>query len=416
MKTFFKSVLYLFILAVAGIVGFTTYQFNTFEPQAIARATDTQNLVYFQETYDDCRSRIVSLVQKAKNNFENAVVSSIPVQSSSDKDLTIDYLYIPAQKTYKRLFILTSAVHGVEGYVGSAVQQMFVAELLKKEDMDEMGLLLIHGINPYGFKNKRRFSENNVDLNRNCSTDEGLYSTVNEGYRDLAAFLNPNAPVSLTSFRHFFFQLSAVRRILEYGMPSLRQAVLQGQYEYEKGVYFGGKQLEPMIVSVTDLIRETAGPYEIIFNIDLHTGYGTNGTMHLFPASLNGADKKQKLEWIFSGHRIDWGDADDFYTTTGDFSKYLDQILPGKYYLPMAFEFGTLDTHTTMGSIKALHNVMIENQGVQYGYKTPEDEKEVKSRYLEGYYPSDDAWRSKAMEDARSMLIQAIKKFKEIEI
>jgi hypothetical protein len=65
------------------------------------------------------------------------------------------------------------------------------------------------------------------------------------------------------------------------------------------------------------------------------------------------------------GYHIDWGDDDDFYTVTGDFATYVGSTVPEKDYLAMTFEFGTLYTQTTMGSIKALHTVMIKNQGVQ---------------------------------------------------
>ena len=75
-----------------------------------------------------------------------------------------------------------------------------------------------------------------------------------------------------------------------------------------------------------------------------------------------------------------------------------------------------MDTQTTRGSIWALHNVIIENQGIQNGYKSQKDEKEVKSRYLEGYYPSSEAWRSKAIYDARQMLLQAVKNYQETDV
>jgi len=75
-----------------------------------------------------------------------------------------------------------------------------------------------------------------------------------------------------------------------------------------------------------------------------------------------------------------------------------------------------LDTQTTMGSIKALHNVIIENQGAQHGYASPKDEKQVKSRYLESYYPSSEAWRSKAIHDARKKLIQVMEKYVDTQI
>jgi len=416
MKTFFKLILILIILVIAGTIGFSTYQFNYYKPKAVSQNIAQGNLTYFQESYVDCRKSFFVEVDKMKEIYQNVQISSLKVESRIDPELFIDYCYIPAQKRFKRLLILTSGVHGIEGYVGSAVQQMFLRELVKENSLDEMGLLIIHGINPYGFKYKRRVTENNVDLNRNSSVDKSLFEFENKGYNELNSFLNPKQKVNLMSFGNFFFQLNAVQKIIKYSMGSLRQAVLQGQYTIEKGIYFGGKELEPSIKAVTPLIQQTAENYNMVFNIDLHTGYGANGTLHLFPNPLKDKNKKATVENIFSGNHIDWGDSDDFYTVTGDLLTYVGEIIPEKYYLNMAFEFGTMDTQTTMGSIKALHNVIIENQGVHHGYKSQKDEKKVKSRYLEGYYPSSESWRSKAINDARKILLQAVKKYQETNV
>ena len=413
MKTFFKVIFIGLIVIIAGIIGFTTYQFNTYKPQAVTQKVNSDNLKYFQESYDDCRKSFLAEAGKIKGIYKNVNISNLKIESKVDPDLTIDYFYIPAQKIFERLLILTSAVHGVEGYVGSAVQQMFLKELLKEIRLDNLGLLLIHGINPYGFKYKRRVTEKNVDLNRNCSTDKMLFESVNSGYSDLNGWLNPTQKAKIKSVGNFFFQLNAIQKIIQHSMGTLRQAVLQGQYQYEKGVYFGGKELEPSIKAVTPLIQDIAQNYDMVFNIDLHTGYGKRGTMHLFPNPVKDKKKKVKIENIFSGIHIDWGDGDDFYTITGDFATYVGQIIPEKYYLTMTFEFGTLDSQVTMGAIKSLHNVILENQGVHFGYKSKEDEEGVKNRYLEGYYPSSRPWRSKAIMDARKILLQAVKKYQE---
>ena len=413
MKTVLKTLLIGLIIVIAGGIDFTTYQFNTYKPKAIVQDVNPENLLYFQESYNDCRKNFLDQAGKMKQMYKDVEISALKVKSRVDSDLTIDYCYIPAQKSFKRLLILTSAVHGVEGYVGSAIQQMVLNEMVKDTNLDNLGLLLIHGVNPYGFKYNRRVTENNVDLNRNCSTDDTLYNSGNEGYRDLNSFLNQKQKVSLTSFGHFFFQLAAIQKIIKHSMGALRQAILQGQYQYEKGIYFGGNALEPSVKAVTPLIQQASEAYDMVFCIDLHTGYGANGTLHLFPNPFKDKTKKAKIENIFSGIPIDWGDSDDFYTITGDFATYAGAIIPDKYYLNMTFEFGTLDTQSTMGSIKALHNVIIENQGVQNGYASSKDETEVKSRYLEGYYPSSEAWRSKALHDARQTLMQAIKKYQE---
>jgi hypothetical protein len=38
-----------------------------------------------------------------------------------------------------------------------------------------------------------------------------------------------------------------------------------------------------------------------------------------------------------------------------------------------------------------------------------------KNRFLEGYYPSSTAWRSKAILDAKKVLLQALRKYQEMD-
>jgi len=52
----------------------------------------------------------------------------------------------------------------------------------------------------------------------------------------------------------------------------------------------------------------------------------------------------------------------------------------------------------------------LKNQGFHHGYKTKKDELKIKSDLLEMYYPSSENWRSKAIEDARQILSQAVTK------
>ncbi len=167
-------------------------------------------------------------------------------------------------------------------------------------------------------------------MNRNSTTDNKLYKSVNAGYSDLYGMLNPKGEVNLTSLRNVFFQINAIWKIVKYSMKTLRQAILQGQYQFKEGIYFGGNSLEPSIKAVTPLLKEVAKNYEIVFNIDLHTGYGARGTLHLFPMPIENKRIRKDLENIFSGHHIDWGDENDFYTVTGDFTSYIGQVRPGE--------------------------------------------------------------------------------------
>lgn len=415
MKKFLKIIFFLLVLIILLAIGVTTYQYNTFTPVEVTQNADPKNLVYFQNSYEECRKSFTLSAYKLNKKFANVTISKLYIESKKDPDLTIDYCYVPAQKEFKRLLILSSAVHGIEGYVGSAVQQMFMEELLEKINLSDMGVLLIHGMNPYGFKYNRRVSENNVDLNRNSSNDSKLYKSINAGYSDLYPMLNPKGEVSLKSIKNMFFQVNAIQKIIQYSMGTLRQAVLQGQYQYQEGLYFGGNELEPSIKTITPILKQITDNYGIVFNIDLHTGYGARGTLHLFPNPIEDKKLKNDIETIFSGNHIDWGDGDDFYTVTGDFTSYIGGIIPDKYYIPMVFEFGTLDSQTTMGSIKSLHNMIVENQGFHHNYKTKKNETKIKKNILEMYYPSSEKWKSKVIEDARIILSKSMKQFSSIE-
>jgi len=206
------------------------------------------------------------------------------------------------------------------------------------------------------------------------------------------------------------FNLRAVFKIIRASMPVLRQAVLQGQYQYPEGLYYGGSNFEPQIAALTTIINSICEPYKSVFAIDLHTGYGKKGKLHLFPNTVGDVAKKQ-LEDIFAGYEIDWSDSDDFYTVTGDFVDFMNILNKDKAFLPMTFEYGTMNSQTTKGSLKSIHIMILENQGNHYGYKKERDSLKVINDFVEMYNPSSAEWRAKIMKDTEDMFKTIIPRF-----
>ncbi len=396
------------VIIVAYVFLFIAY--NGYKPGKVEQEISGEALAYFSDTYEDARANFLTEVKKLNSQYENMEISKIRVPSKSGLELYVDYAYIPAQDTNINLLILTSGIHGVEGYTGSAIQQMVMKEVLQPELLRSTGLLMVHGLNPYGFKIIRRVSENNVDLNRNCAIDLALYDAVNEGYGDLYDMLNPQKEADHATNRNRNFHLIAVSKIIAESMPVLRQAVLQGQYEYPEGLYFGGEDLEPQFKSLKPVFGEIMGQYSKVTSIDLHTGYGENGKMHLFPNPIDDQDVKQGLEDLFEGYEIDWGDGDDFYTIHGSFVDWIGSLLEVDLYLPMVFEYGTLDSQETFGSIKSLQRTLLENQGRQFGFKNDKAEKKIMSDFREMYYPSSEEWRTKVILDSKKVMTQVFLK------
>jgi hypothetical protein len=404
MKKALKVALFVLLGLIAAAYFVLYFGYNRYRPSRVQYEVLPAALNYFHETYEDCRAAFLKKAAQLAQQYNGVEVLGIPLPGITDSNLIIDCCYIPAQGNSHSLLILSSGVHGIEGFTGSAVQLMVMQELLTPGHLGSMGVLLIHGLNPYGFKYSRRVTENNVDLNRNCAIEESLFDTHSEGYGKLNDMLNSEGTANDRNLRNRHFHLIVARKILNESMRVLRQAILQGQYEYPEGVYFGGKKIEPQIIALTPILQEKLIPYSRILTIDLHTGFGKNGTMHLFPNPVEDAVIKTGMEELFSGYPIDWGDSQDFYTILGSFVDYVGSLAPGKTYYPMAFEFGTLDSQKTFGSIRSLHNMILENQGFRHGYKNKKTEAKIKEDFLEMFYPSDNAWRSKVIGDAKCIL------------
>ncbi len=371
---------------------------------------DSDYLKYYHNNYNAARQYFIENSNEILQKYENSKLIKIDVPSKIDNNLTIDILYIPQEGHKNKLMILSSGVHGVEGHVGSAIQSMFLEKFLNENLIKKTGVLFIHSINPYGYKYNRRVSENNIDLNRNSTTSTELYNTINEGYPKVSEFINPQKRVNTKSLSNRLFTIRAIMQIIRKSMPVLRQAILQGQYQFEKGVYFGGKKQEPQIISLSPIIDSICKPYNTIFEMDLHTGYGEKGKLHFFPNPTDSITKNN-LENIFYGYKIDWGDSDDFYTVTGDFVDFVGQLNKDKIYLPMTFEYGTLNSQTTKGSLESIKRVILENQGTHYGFKTEKDKAKVKKDFLEMYYPNSKDWKNKIMKDTEELYKKIIPRF-----
>jgi hypothetical protein len=125
----------------------------------------------------------------------------------------------------------------------------------------------------------RRTNENNVDLNRNFKID-GSYKGAPAGYTKLDSFLNPRTPPAFD-----FYLAKAVGLICRHGMSTLKQSVVGGQYEYPKGLFFGGKHLEEGPRKYVAFLNGHLSSAERCVAIEVHTGIGKYAQDLLFVQS-----------------------------------------------------------------------------------------------------------------------------------
>ena len=111
----------------------------------------------FYNTYEEIRVHLQELSSQL-----GVEISSYPIDPQDD--LYIDSFYLPSTDAQKNLIVLTTGVHGMEGYIGSVMLDVFFQEIYPTLDSQTTGVLVVANVNPYGMKYYRRYNENNVDL------------------------------------------------------------------------------------------------------------------------------------------------------------------------------------------------------------------------------------------------------------
>ena len=118
-----------------------------------------------------------------------AAAGTFPI--SAGTDLTIDAAIFGTDRP-RRVVLITSGLHGVEGFFGSAVQLALMDNLpAARQPPDGAAVIMLHALCPFGFDQLRRTNEDNIDLNRNFLKSGDSYAGSPPGYAELDPLLNP---------------------------------------------------------------------------------------------------------------------------------------------------------------------------------------------------------------------------------
>jgi len=347
---------------------------------------------FYPTHYLESREYLQKSFENLKLQFPKAELTPLPV--NKDKNLFIDALYIPAQEAKKALVIVTSGIHGVEAFTGSALIFSFLKQMTS-EQLQGTGFLFIHAVNPYGYHQLRRVSANNIDLNRNFSASKVQFKSFSPDYKDFEDYLNPTHPLNSSWWSDSLLFLKSLYKLAVFGKKKITQVAVGGQYQNPKGIYFGGTELEPHVSLLKNEFLRVGQDYKRVLHMDLHTGYGQRGRLHFF--SSYEVVHSPDFQKVFAGFTIDYAQDKDFYETSGSFGQFTVETFPDKSVVPMTLEFGTLDSQTILGGFFSLRNMIYENQGFHYGYANPTSQSRSQRQFLEMFNPSDPKWRKQVL-------------------
>jgi hypothetical protein len=349
-------------------------------------------------SYESSRERFRARLETIRARWSAAQLTSHALED----DLTMDWIYAEPLKTKEKLVVISTAQHGIEGYMGSAALELFIEEFLPRLDPQTTGALLIHAINPWGMKHRKRNNKNNVDLNRNFVDDDfAALENINANYPALNWLLNPPKAVTNLALDRINFIGQTLRTLADYGVKRVREAALMGQYRFPQGIYFGGTELQPETKVLMDLYRKTYQGYRTIIHLDLHTGYGprTQMTVVTSPQEKMTADETTRR---YNAARVAAANPDDFYTMHGDMIDWEYRLVGDEaHYFGAACEFGTFGEGILQGA-RSLQITILKNRANQFG-ASASAQSWIDREYGELYLPSEPAWFEKAKADARAI-------------
>lgn len=358
---------------------------------------------YFPLTYEDSRARFLRDVELIRPKWHSSRLESHPLKNFPD--LSIDWLWAEP-RVKENLVMISTAQHGIEGYVGSAMLKVFMDEFAPRMNPENTGLLLVHTINPWGMKHHLRVNPNHVDSNRNFVLSGQYDPSINPDFRLLFDFLNPQKPARAPRTDFLPFLASVIKNMIHPGRQRVQTASLLGQHSHPAGIYFGGTQAEEETAVLMNLYREALAGYQNFLQLDMHTGYGPRYQMTvLIPPNdpITSAEAIQKFKYPL----VQKIDADEFYAISGDMGEYVyrlrDAEFPGRNVLAGGFEFGTFG-ESLPALIRSLHITILENQLRHHGAVNAKDEKQIRAEYEDLFYPTETKWREKALADCRQAL------------
>ena len=351
----------------------------------------------FSPSYEVARHRF-----RAAATAAGALVEQHQVDiGEGGTDLTIDVATV-GSRTPRWTVIVTSGVHGVEGFFGSAVQLAWLSHQTADNPPPVDGaVVLIHAVNPYGFARLRRTNEHNIDLNRNFLDSTDAYAGAPDGYQTLDAFLNPASP----PHRLEPFRLKALWYIRRYGLPALKRAIAAGQYQFPRGLFFGGHGPASSTRIMRHHLAGWIGGAARAVHVDLHSGLGAHGRYRLL---LEESAHSPNVEWYrdtFGSEVVEprapgGGTA---YVATGTVGGWAVKHIGETRYRFVCAEVGTYPILRVLGSLRA------ENRAHFFDRPDSRAHQRSKAELLECFCPRSDRWRKLVVEQGLAIIDRAVR-------
>ncbi len=350
---------------------------------------------HFSQTYAEARAKFLAACDAAGLDVHS---HAHPMLGRDGEALAMDVARDgPADAA--GVLLITSACHGVEGYCGSGAQIALLGDAGFRRAARDAGVavVLVHGLNPYGFSWWRRTTQENVDLNRNLQ-DFSAPLPENPAYDEIAHLVVPPTwPPSA----------EVVAQVAEYiaqrGERALQSAITAGQHQHPQGLFYGGVNPTWSQLTLRQVLRDEARACARLGWIDLHTGLGPSGHgERIYAGKDDAATVARARAW--------WGDrVTSIYDGSSSSAKLTGMIWLAAYeecpqaeFTGIALEYGTVPVMAVMDALRA--DQWLENH--------PEagaaQHDAIKRQVRDAFYTDTEVWKQQVVEQALEAATQGV--------
>ncbi len=293
------------------------------------------------------------------------------------------------------VFIVASATHGVEGFLGSGCQIGFLREKLYAERPEGSCLVLIHAMNPYGFAHVRRVNEENVDLNRNFLDHDQPYPNKPE-YEAVHPLLLPadwDGPARTAADK------AIAAYVAKHGFAAYQSAVSSGQYAHADGVFFGGNAPTWSNQNWRRLLAEYVPGRRRVGFLDLHTGLGPYGYGEpMFLSWPDMAQYERARQWYGDEATAPEAGNSTSSAVQGVVAAAFADLNADAEVTAIALEYGTLPVTDVLEALRA------DNWLYVHGDPATPMGREIKRQIRDAFYCDADDWKGLVWERAVDIL------------
>jgi hypothetical protein len=346
---------------------------------------------HFANTYAEARAAMLAACAES-----GGAVASYrhPLQGPSGEPLFLDAVrFGPAES--RRVLFVAAGTHGIEGYCGSGIQVSLVRGGLAARLPDDVALVLIHAVNPWGFAWGRRVNEDNVDVNRKLLDHASPYPE-NPDYDRLDPVLNPSRldDADVAAF------ITAVQRFQEErGMEAVYRSLSGGQYRHARGVQFGGRAPVWSNRTLRALWAGHAGAAELAVDIDLHSGLGPRAVgLVLQTAQESSIGARLARTWWPDVARAEPAQGSDAALASGLIGPAFCAALAPAAAVGVVLEFGTRDMTEVMLAVQA------DNWLHHHGRRDSDVGRRIAQRMRDAFFIDEDDWKEAVCSRAREVI------------